>query len=96
MAALQFNASERTEQFDETTQVHHLQTMVREPLPNLDDDLAHLLTLVRAKGEESHMDALGGLLNYIALLEKKAKVVGSAASSTDLMLLNPVTLTLVE
>ncbi|MDX1669451.1 MAG: hypothetical protein R3194_08545 [Limnobacter sp.] len=57
----------------------------------LDEALARLLRTVRAAGSEADMDALGMLLGYMEMLEKK-QITGSAKQSVYLE--NPVTLTL--
>lgn len=93
MASLQISASSKLEQFDEVEQIHHLRTVSSEPLPNLDESLAKLLSLIRAHGEEADMNALGKLLSYVEQLEKKTKI-GQKASAEHLVLISPTTLTL--
>lgn len=71
----------------QTSQAEHSLPVVTE----LDDALARLVRTVRATQNEADMDALGTLLSYLEMLEKKQ---ASGAPKQCVYLESPVTLTL--
>ncbi|MDX1669350.1 MAG: hypothetical protein R3194_08035 [Limnobacter sp.] len=58
---------------------------------DLDEALARLVRTVRSTDNEADMDALGVLLGYMEMLEKKQS---AGSSKQSVYLENPVTLTL--